>query len=76
MEFSDNIIREDLDTVFVLRTEPEMQASKEYNSNIWDLERENFLTRGQNIYSVPVRALKIGESIYTKHGKFVAYRTN
>jgi hypothetical protein len=76
MKFSDNIIRNNLDTVFVIRTEQEMQEREEANSNLWELQRENFLKKGNNIYSIPVRDLKIGESIYTKDGKFISYRSN
>lgn len=76
MKFSDNIIRQDLDTVLVIRTEEEMQEREESNSNLWEIERENFLKKGNNIYSIPVRDLKIGESIYDKNGKFISYRSN
>lgn len=76
MKFSDNIIRQALDTVFVIRTESEMREREESNSNLWELERENFLKKGNNIYSIPVRDLKTGESIYDKNGKYIAYRSN
>lgn len=76
MKFSDNIERSDLDIVFAIRTEVEMQEREEYSSNLWELARENFLKKGNNIYSIPARDLKIGESIYDKSGKFIAYRSN
>lgn len=76
MKFSDDIVRNDLDIVFVIRTEKEMQEREEANSNLWELERENFLKKGNNIYSIPVRDLKVGENIYTKGGKFISYRSN
>lgn len=76
MKFSDNIIREPLEIVFVIRTEQEMMAREEANSNLWELEREDFLKKGNNIYAIPVRDLKIGESIYFKDGKFLAYRSS
>jgi prolyl oligopeptidase PreP (S9A serine peptidase family) len=76
MKFSDNIVRNQLDTVFVIRTEKEMEEREEFNSNLWELQRENFLKEGNNIYSIPVRDLKVGESIYTKDGRFISYRSN
>ena len=76
MKFSDNIERTSLEEVFVIRTSKEMEAREEYNSNLWDLERENFLKKGNNIYKTVIRDVKIGESIYTKAGKFIAYRSN
>lgn len=59
-----------------LRLSNEMDEREEFNSNLWELERENFLKKGNNIYSIPVRDLKVGESIYTKDGKFISYRSN
>lgn len=79
MKFTDNITRQDLDTVFVIRTQKEMEEMEEreeFNSNLWELQREDFLKNGSNIYSIPARDLKIGESIYTKDGRFIAYRSN
>lgn len=75
MKFSDNIERTALEQVFVIRTQKEMEAREEYDSNLWDIERENFLKNGNNLYSTPARDVKIGESIYTKAGKFIAYRS-
>lgn len=75
MKFSDNIKRTNLEEVFVIRTSEEMEAREEYNSNLWDLERENFLKKGNNIYQTVVRDVKIGESIYTKSGRYIAYRS-
>lgn len=76
MKFSDNIERTSLEDVFVIRTSKEMEAREEFNSNLWELEREDFLKKGQNIYKTVVRDVKIGESIYTKSGRFIAYRSN
>jgi len=76
MNFSDKIERNALDTVCVIRTEKEMMAREESNSNLWNLECENFLKKGNNIYSIPVRDLKIGESFYTKQCRLVAYRVS
>ena len=63
MKFSDNIERTNLEEVFVIRKSEEMEAREEYNSNLWDLERRNFLKKGNNIYSIPAsknkRILKI-----------------
>lgn len=73
MKFSDNIIRKNLDIVHVIRTTSEMEAREEYNSNLWDIERENFLN-GKNLYSTPARDVKVGESIYTENAKYIAYR--
>ena len=74
MKFSDNIERTSLEEVFVIRTAKEMEAREEFNSNLWDLVRENFLKKGNNIYKTVVRDVKISESIYTKNGKYIAYR--
>jgi hypothetical protein len=73
MKFSDNIIRRNLDVVHVIRTTSEMEAREEFNSNFWDIERENILN-GKNLYSTPARDVKIGESIFTKNAKYIAYR--
>lgn len=73
MRFSDNIIRKCLDVVYVIRTTSEMEAREEYNSNLWNIESENIL-KGKNLYSTPARDVKIGESIYTRDAKFIAYR--
>lgn len=73
MKFSDNIIRENLDIVFVIRTEQEMMAREESNSNLWDIVQDG---RYRNLYSVPVRDVKIGEDIFSERGTFVAYRSN
>ena len=73
MKFSDNIIRKSLDVVHVIRTTAEMEAREEFNSNLWNIEHEN-ISEGKNLYSTPVRDVKIGESIYTKDAKFIAYR--
>lgn len=74
MKFSDNIERTNLEEVFVIRKSEEMEAREEYNSNLWDLERRNFLKKGNNIYSIPARDVKISESIYSKLGRYIAYR--
>ena len=75
MKFSDNIKRTNLEEVFVIRKSEEMEAREEYNSNLWDLERRNFLKKGNNIYSIPARDVKIGESVYSKLGRYIAYRS-
>jgi len=74
MKFSDKIERTALDEVYVIRAEAEMEAREEYNSNLWELERENFLGKGKNLYKTPARDVKIGESIYSKTVRFIAYR--
>jgi len=74
MKFSDNVIRENLDTVHVIRTEQEMEARDEYNSYLWDEVRK--MQKGNILFSIPVRDLKIGESIYDSKGRFVAYRSS
>lgn len=73
MKFSDNIERTSLDEVFVIRTEKEMEAREEYGSNLWELKRSG-LQKGNNIYKTVVRDVKIGENIYNKNGKTIAYR--
>lgn len=75
MKFEDNIIRASLEVVHVIRTEEEMQAREEYNSHLWDTEREDFPKRGENLYSTPVRDVKIGEAIYSSSGKYITYRS-
>jgi hypothetical protein len=75
MKFSDNIIREPLDEVFVKRSEVQMDAREESNSNLVDVQ-EYDVEAGVNLYQVPVRDVKIGESIYDERGKFVAYRSS
>ena len=76
MKFADNIVRTSLEEVYVIRTSEEMEARDEYNSTLWALERKNFLKNGNNIYKTVVRDSKIGESIYTKNGKYITYRSN
>ncbi len=73
MKFSDNIIRKNIDVVYVIRTTSEMEAREEFNSNLWDIERENILN-GKNLYSTLARDVKIGESIFTKNARYIAYR--
>ena len=76
MEFSDKIVRTSLEEVFVIRALKEMEVRDEYDSNLWELELENFLKKGNNIYKTAVRDIKIGENIYSKFGRFVAYRSS
>jgi len=75
MKFSDKIERTALEVVFVIRTAKEMEAREEYNSNLWNLEREFNSKKKENLYSIPVRDLKISESIVKANGKMIAYRT-
>lgn len=51
-----------------------MEAREEYNSNLWEVQRYDFLKKGNNLYKTVVRDVKIAESIYNKAGRFVAYR--
>ena len=76
MKFSDKIERNSLDEVYVVRTEKEMEAREEYNSNLWELHRENFLKKGNNIYQTVVRDVKVGESIYNAAARTIAYRVD
>lgn len=46
MKFSDNIIRQDLDTVFVIRTEEEMQEREEAKSNLWEIRKRKLFKKG------------------------------
>ena len=74
MKFSDNIIRESLEVVYVIRTQKEMEAREEYNSNIWEKVKD--FPGNSHLFSIPVRDVKIGESIYNNTGnKFIAYRS-
>jgi hypothetical protein len=72
-KFSDGIIRKQLDIVYVARTNEDMESREEYNSNLWDYERD--LPKGLKLYSTPVRDVRIGETIYDKNYRFVAYRS-
>ena len=74
MKFSDNIERTSLEEVFVIRTEKEMEAREEFNSNLWELQRSSGLQKGNNIYKTVVRDVKVGENIYNKAGRTIAYR--
>lgn len=76
MKFSDNIKRDNLDTVLVVRTHEEMSSREEANSNLVEFIRVFNSKRRENIYSIPVRDIKIGENIVTKCGKFITYRVN
>lgn len=75
MKFSDNIERTSLEEVYVIRTEKEMEAREEFNSNLWELQRSG-LQKGNNIYKTVVRDVKVGENIYNKAGRTIAYRVN
>lgn len=72
-KFSDNVIRKQLDIVCVAREEKDMESRLEYNSNLWDYERD--LPKGLKLYSTPVRDVRIGETIYDKNYRYVAYRS-
>lgn len=81
MKFSDNIIRDQFDTVFVKRSESEMSSREEINSNMVDVEKydiafDKSTKTAVNLYSTPVRDLKIGENIYDENGNFLAYRSS
>lgn len=73
MKFADKIERDDLDIVYVLRTKEDMESRDEYNSNIWNLVRENKMI-GKNLYETPARDVKIGESIYYKNMRYLTTR--
>lgn len=74
MKFSDNKNRE---YVIVLMTEKEYRdrnLDQDYNAEILQTFRKN-----NELYyyvSISSRDLKIGESIYNKKRKFLAYRVN
>jgi hypothetical protein len=81
MKFSDNIVRDPLDIVFVKRSESEMESREEYDSNLWEIEKSNLDFDKEtgtkvHLYSTPARDIKVGENIYTNLGEFVAYRSN
>lgn len=73
MKFSDNIERTCLEEVFVIRTEREMEAREEFKSNLWELYRSG-LKRGNNMYKTVVRDVKLGENIYNRACRIIAYR--
>jgi hypothetical protein len=79
VKFADKIIRESFDIVFVKRSEKEMEAREEFNSNLWNIEKINISSdkwSSVNLYSTPVRDVKIGENIYDEEGNFITYRSN
>jgi len=73
MKFSDNIERTSLEEVFVIRTTEDMHSREEASSDLWDYLKG--MGNDYNLYSTPVRDVKIGESIYNSEGNYVAYRT-
>lgn len=75
MNFSDNAARTNLEIVFVKRTETEMEAREEYNSNLWEIEKYDIKPK-VNLYATPARDVKIGEDIFSKKGEFIAFRSN
>jgi hypothetical protein len=72
-KFSDNVVRKNLDIVYVAREEKDMESREEFNSLLWEFESE--LPKGLKLYSTPVRDVRIGESIFDKNYKFIAYRS-
>ena len=80
MKFSDNLIRNSLREVYVKDSAKRFATRDEFGSNLWDIEKENIafdkhLHSKIHLYKVPARAVRIGESIYDKTGKFEAYRS-
>jgi hypothetical protein len=76
VRFSDGTMRDAFEIVYVIRTQEQMKARPEYNSNLWDTEKWGFMKehRELNLYSTPVRDVKISEKIYDKNARYVAYR--
>lgn len=79
MKFADKIIRDSLDLVFVKRSEKEFADRPEYNSNMWEVEKNDISRTNAgspvNLYSTPARDVKIGENIYNDDGTFLTYRS-
>jgi methylthioribose-1-phosphate isomerase len=81
MKFSDNIIRDEFDIVFVKRSEHEMSQREESNSNLVDVQTYNIAFDNRtktpvDLFSIPARDVKIGENIYDDAGAFIAYRSS
>lgn len=74
MTFSDRTERKATSKVLVSRTKKEMESREEYQSMLVDYVRVSHI-KNEHIYSIPAREVKIGESILTTQGRFLAYRT-
>ena len=61
--------------VYVIRTENDMLSREESNSNLWDVEIYD-IEKGKNLYRIPIRDLRIGESYFDKKGEYKGYRVN
>lgn len=73
MRFTDNVERDLLSEVYVVRTEQEMEAREEFHSLLWEVEIYDFSPDGR-LYQTVARDVKVGELIYTKEGRYIGYR--
>lgn len=67
IQFSDNLMIDELEIVRIKKFKSNFQNRSESNSNLWEDETNGFI-------STPARAVKIGESIFYDDGTFRAYR--
>ena len=79
MKFSDKIIRDKTDMVFIKATEKQANDRSLFNCNCNDVAKYGIsFTPGEgkvNLYSVTSQDVKIGENIYDADGDFIAYRS-
>lgn len=79
MKFSDHIERTNLELVYVLRTRNDMNSREEADALLFDVEKFNIKKTKKdgwlNLFSTPVRDVRIGESLYDETGKYITYRT-
>jgi len=81
MKFSDELDRTSLEEVLVKRTEKDMESREEASSDLWDIEEYNIskyevnTKEWLNLYRVPARDVRVGETIRYDAFTFIAYRT-
>lgn len=80
MLFSDKITRDEYDDVFVKRSEYEFnQRESQSGTALWSIAVENIgkteFKKPIHLYRVPASFVLIGEDIYDRTGKNIAYRS-
>lgn len=79
MKFSDNIIRDTNDCVFVKRDENTFRNSDDsYDLNSDVVKHRisyNATAKAVNLYEIRANSVKVGENIYNEKGEFEAYRS-
>lgn len=80
MNYTDNIKRDETDTVNVIRSKVQMMVSDAYNTGNWEVVEENvMIVPGQgnaHLYAIPANMVIIGEWIYNEQGQYIAERIN